>query len=208
MTRYAASERTGLADELLGVNPSAPTLCTGWTARDLAAHVVVRDRRPDAAAGILLKPFAAWTDRVRNEYRDRHSYAEIIDMIRHPPALSPMRIPILDEATNVIEFFVHREDVRRAQPGWEPRDVDEGLSRFLWARLPWLAKLRLRRVPGAITVTAPGFGSFTTGAGGPTAELTGQPAELLLYFFGRQRAARVTETGPNELVDQLRHLEG
>src|SRR5690349_453366 len=106
MTRYAPSERAGLADELLGVDPAAPTLCTGWTARDLAAHVVVRDRRPDAAPGVLLKPFAGWTDRVRDHYRDRHTYAELIEMVRNPPALSPIRIPLLDEVTNVIEFFV------------------------------------------------------------------------------------------------------
>ena len=51
MATPATMERRRFADELLAVGPDAPTLCTGWAARDLAAHVVLRDRRPDAMPG-------------------------------------------------------------------------------------------------------------------------------------------------------------
>jgi hypothetical protein len=36
--------------------------------------------------------------------------------------------------------------------------------------------------------------------GEPTARLSGPPGELLLYFFGRQRAAQVEVTGPAEAL--------
>ena len=37
-------ERAQLAQALLDVAPDAPTLCEGWQARHLAAHIVLRER--------------------------------------------------------------------------------------------------------------------------------------------------------------------
>ncbi|HEY0698515.1 MAG TPA: TIGR03085 family protein, partial [Micromonospora sp.] len=65
MSRYARSERLALADLMLALGPDAPTLNEGWDTRDLAAHLIVRERRPDAAAGILLRPLGAHAERVR-----------------------------------------------------------------------------------------------------------------------------------------------
>jgi uncharacterized protein (TIGR03085 family) len=203
----------GLADELLAAGPDAPTLCAGWITRDLAAHLVTRERRPDAGPGILLQPFAGWTDRVRNRYRDRYSYPELIDMIRQPVRWSPLRIPALDELTNVAEFFIHREDVRRAEPGWQPRQLDDGLAGTLWRPVPGLARRWLRRIPAEVTVTAPGFGTFTSGhhprrtgdgTGRAAVTVTGEPAELILFFFGRRQVARVEITGPDAVVARMR----
>ena len=52
MTSLAESERALFADLLAEVGPDAPTLCGDWTTRDLAAHLVVRERRLDATPGI------------------------------------------------------------------------------------------------------------------------------------------------------------
>ena len=49
----AQLERGRLCDLLLEVGPDAPTLCEGWTAADLAAHLVIRERKPLAAPGIV-----------------------------------------------------------------------------------------------------------------------------------------------------------
>uniref|UniRef100_UPI0025DDC77B maleylpyruvate isomerase family mycothiol-dependent enzyme n=1 Tax=uncultured Brevibacterium sp. TaxID=189678 RepID=UPI0025DDC77B len=51
MTNFARSERRSLAALLRTVGPDAPTLCEEWTTRDLAVHIVIRDRRPDALVG-------------------------------------------------------------------------------------------------------------------------------------------------------------
>ena len=50
---FAQIERQDLCTLFEDLGPDVPTLCEGWTARDLAAHLVVRERRPDAALGIL-----------------------------------------------------------------------------------------------------------------------------------------------------------
>src|SRR4029453_11831870 len=65
VTDYARRERRELADLLLAVGPDAPPLCAGWTARDLAAHLVIRERRPDATVAGLIPPLAGRVAHVR-----------------------------------------------------------------------------------------------------------------------------------------------
>jgi uncharacterized protein (TIGR03085 family) len=203
MPRYARIEREALADALIDAGPDAPTLCEGWTARDLAAHVVTRDRRPDASPGIMIKSLAGWTDRVRTGYRDGGSYADLVSKVRQPPRLSPMNVAALDETLNTVEFFIHTEDVRRGRPGWQPRPLDPGLAAHLWRRVAGMARLSLRRIAKPVRVESPGHGQFTVGDGEPAATLTGDPGELVLFLFGRQGAARVELTGDPDLVARL-----
>lgn len=121
MSTHAKRERLLLADLLEAAGPEAPTLCHGWTTRDLAAHVVVRERRPDAAAGVLLSPLKSRLDRVQSEFAEK-PYEELIQLIRTgPPRMSPFGLKQLDEAANTVEFYIHAEDVRRAQPDWSQR---------------------------------------------------------------------------------------
>ncbi|NDE57953.1 MAG: maleylpyruvate isomerase family mycothiol-dependent enzyme, partial [Acidimicrobiia bacterium] len=109
MNRPARNERHALCDLFLKVGPDAPTLCAGWTTRDLAAHLVVRETRPDAAGGILIRRLAPYGDRVRDKVA-RTDWTTLVDRVRNgPPRLSPMRIPALDDLTNTLEFFVHHE---------------------------------------------------------------------------------------------------
>jgi uncharacterized protein (TIGR03085 family) len=126
---YSHDERLALAALLEETGPGAPTLCTGWRTGDLAAHLVLRERRPDAAAGVLGGPLAGHTARVQRRLGERMTYAQLVQAFRNgPPRLSPLALPGMDEKANTVEYFVHYEDVRRAQPGWEPRDVAPGLS--------------------------------------------------------------------------------
>jgi uncharacterized protein (TIGR03085 family) len=203
----ARVERALLADLLVDVGPDQPTLCEGWTTRDLAAHLVVRDRRPDAAAGIVIKKLAPHNARVQGEVAKRR-WETLIDQIRHPPKLSMAGFGPTDRATNTSEFFIHLEDIRRAQPGWEPRGLTPELADALYSQLGFAAKMRLRRFPATIKINIPGYAEpLTTGAGGPELDLTGDPGELVLFLSGRQRVARVTLIGPDDLVDRLRNAK-
>ena len=198
----ARQERAALCDLFLEIGPDQPTLCTGWTTRDLAAHLVIRERRPDAAAGILLKPLAAWNERVRAATAAR-PYEEVVGLLRRPPLWSLGAVGPLDRATNTVEFFVHHEDVRRGQPDWQPRRLDPQTTRALWHSVRGLARLALRRFPASIEIHAPGSGDAPGGAGGPTVRVTGEPGELVLFLTGRQRAARVEITGPEDVTQRL-----
>jgi uncharacterized protein (TIGR03085 family) len=200
VTRFAPDERDALADLMITTGPDAPTLCAGWTVRDLAAHLVVRGTRMDAAAGITIKALAGHTGRVQAKTATQ-DWPDLVAKARRRPSWA---FGGLDEAANLAEYFVHHEDVRRAQPDWQPRELSPELSAALWSRIRLPARLALRRIPAAVAVTSPGYGSVITGRGGPDVELAGPPGELLLFLMGRQAHARVELTGPDEIVNSLR----
>ncbi len=217
---YAQDERAALAALLAETGPDAPTLCAGWQTVDLAAHLVLRERRPDAAAGVLGGPLAGYTARVQRSYLDKYSYPELIALFESgPPTLSPFAIPGADEAANTVEYFVHHEDVRRAAPGWTERELSDGLAQALWKRLKG-ARMFLRSAPTGVILAREGSGSGTPGGRPPTDGLvvtrhampsvtvTGSPAELTLWSMGRVSAARVTLDGPDDAVAKLTAWRG
>jgi len=133
---FARDERIALCDLLDETGPGAPTLCEGWRTLDLAAHLVLREHRPDAAAGVMGGPLASHTGRVQRTLIARHPYRQLVAEIRNgPPRLSVFAIPGMDERLNMVEYFVHHEDVRRGADGWQPREIGEGLADALWQRL-------------------------------------------------------------------------
>jgi uncharacterized protein (TIGR03085 family) len=203
VTGYARSERTALADALQAAGPDAPTLCTGWTTRDLAAHVVLREREPVAAAGILVKPLAGYLRR-RQQQRAALEYTELLGQLRRPPAWSPLSNRVTDESINVLEMYIHHEDVRRAQPKWRPRALAPGLQTALWKRITRTARFTLRKFPAALVVEWPEHGRVTAGAGGPEVRIRGNPGELVMFLTGRQAVADVTLTGPDASVERLK----
>ncbi|WP_326552851.1 TIGR03085 family metal-binding protein [Micromonospora sp. NBC_01813] len=204
MARFAQMERQALADLFLAVGPDAPTINEGWTTRDLAAHLVVRERRPDASPGIWLPVLRGYSERVRTELAAR-PFPDLVRMVRQPPVWSPLSNPITDELVNLMEFFIHHEDVRRAQPGWEPRDIPPGEQAALWKRVVGVSKLRLRRFTGAVRVVADGYGEVTTGTGGDPVLISAAPGELVMFLTGRQRVARVQIDCPAALEERLRN---
>jgi uncharacterized protein (TIGR03085 family) len=202
MTDYARRERRRLADLLLEVGPDRPTLCTGWTTRDLAAHLVVRDRRPDATAGILVPPLAGHGEHVRKQ-KAAEPFERVVEQMRNPPWWSPVSNRLMDELSNTVEFFVHHEDVRRGVPDWSPRVLDDGEQRALWKAVKLTGRMGLRKLHIPVLLKSPGFGETTIG-GNPVATLTGEPGELAMFLLGRQRAARVQVDGPPEVAERLR----
>jgi uncharacterized protein (TIGR03085 family) len=154
MSQYARSERRALADLLAVLGPDGATIIEGWSTRDLAAHLVVRDRRPDAGMGIILPPLSAYGERVRRSAAER-PYSQLVERVRRAPWWSLVSNPLTDELVNLAEFFIHHEDVRRAQPGWQPRELPADLQAGLWRRVRGgLARLALRRFPATVGVRA------------------------------------------------------
>jgi uncharacterized protein (TIGR03085 family) len=203
VTRLAQVERQALADLLLDLGPDQPTLCEGWTTRDLAAHVVTRERRPDASAGLVVPPLRGHLERVRRRIATR-PYVELVALVRVAPWWSPVSNPLVEPLTNTVEFFIHHEDVRRGQPDWQPRSLSPEHERALWPSVGLMGRLALRHFPATVVLRAPGYGERLVGAGGEQVHLTGPPGELAMFLSGRQRAARVELDGPPEAVTRLR----
>lgn len=184
-----------------GVGPDAPTLCEGWKTRDLAAHLVIREYRPDAAPGILFPFFASHTEKVQNQVAERNGWDELVGKLTAgPPVYSPLRL--LDPVANVAEMFIHHEDVRRAQPGWQPRSLEPALSKSLRRTLPLMARVTLAKTPGRVALRTPEGKTLLTVGQGPAVTVTGAPEELLLFAVGRQ--ARVEFDGDAAAVQAVR----
>ena len=199
----AAAERAALIDLLERVGPDAPTLCAGWRTRDLAAHVIVRERRPDAAPGVVIKPLAGLTDRAMRQYTER-PWSELLTLLRDgPPRWSPFSIDAVSDRANVAEFFVHHEDVRRGGPGWQPREPHAHRDAVLWKLVRNGARLFYRHSPVGVVLRRPDGGEHTARRGERTVTVVGEPGELLLHAFGRN-AVRVEFEGAPADIEALR----
>lgn len=209
MTGLALRERHALCETLQRVGPHAPTLCEGWRTQDLAAHLVLRERRPDAVAGILVPRLAGRTERVNTAYLEM-AWPDLVDLVRSgPPAWSPLRyLSALDDTVNLAEFVVHHEDVLRAAPDWTPdqaRPLSEPVQRALWNGLRLLGQALYRKAGVGVVLAAPLLGRKSvkgeTSAG--SVVLTAPPSELLLHAFGRGDKAQVDVFGPQSAVTRL-----
>ncbi|CQD10681.1 TIGR03085 family protein [Mycolicibacterium conceptionense] len=198
----AQRERAALVESMRAAGPDAPTLCEGWTARDLAAHLVVRERRLDAAPGILVPQLAGYTERVQQKVTEKTEWDALIDQIAGgPPLYSPFKL--LDPLVNVAEMFIHNEDVRRAQPGWEPRDLDDATVAALSRGIGAMARMSMGKSPARVALTTPQGKTLATVGSGPEVTVTGEPGELLMFAAGREQA-RVTFSGDDDAVAALR----
>ncbi|GAA4768643.1 TIGR03085 family metal-binding protein [Actinomycetospora chibensis] len=197
--QIADAERRDLADLLLKLGPDESTLCGDWTTRDLLAHLITRERRLDAAPGILIPPLAWWTERVQDSVA-HGDFGELVGTLRSgPPFWSPLALPPL-RAVDVQEFFIHHEDVRRARPGWSPRPPDEARDHQLWRMVGLLGRLTYRSSPVAVTLRRPDGAEHAVKSGPRTVILTGEPGELLLHAAGRDECVVHPEGEPADVA--------
>jgi uncharacterized protein (TIGR03085 family) len=192
----ADRERADLAGLLEKLGPDAPTCCAGWTTAHLAAHVVVRDRRPDAMPGYGLEQLSprlgGWAHHVEDRLRESTGYADVVAQVRAgAPRWSPMGWPGVGPLVNTTEFVIHHEDVRRARPGWTPRRLERADQDQLWRAVGFLARRAAGRGRTLVLRRADVPRTEKRVGSGPEKVLTGEPLELLLWLSGRKDVARV-----------------
>ncbi len=206
MTHLARTERDALCQTFLATGPDAPTLCSPWTTADLAAHLVVRERRPDLAAGLLVPALAQRLEDGQAGYAAK-PWPELVDLVRSgPPLWSPTRLGPVDEAVNLVEFVIHHEDVLRGDGAVGPRrEVSAQLSKAVWSTLSRMGRAFFRRTPTGVILKTPDGRTLqprsATDLG--TVVLEGEPVELLLAAYGRHRVAQLEVTGGPDAVGSL-----
>jgi uncharacterized protein (TIGR03085 family) len=204
VTTPARAERNALSDLFLEVGPDVPTLCEGWDARDLAAHLVVRERRPDTAPGLVIPAFAGHSEKVRVAATEQ-PWGELVGLVRGgPPVWNPMHLTAIDALVNTVEYFVHHEDVRRAQAGWTARALDPALEDALAASLGRMGRMLARRVEVGLVLAPDGRDRIRLRKGEPIVTISGPIGELVLFVYGRKDVARVELSGPADAVETVR----
>ncbi len=194
----ARKERAALVETLRATGPDAPTLCEGWNTRDLAAHLVVRERRLDAAPGILVPKLAGYTARVQDQVTASTDWSDLLAQVAAgPPLYSPFIL--IDRFANVTEMFIHHEDIRRAGTDWEPRVLDQETTDALAGRVGMFGRMTLSRAPARVSLTTREGKVLTTAGKGSPVTVSGDPGELLLFAAGRE-PARVSFDGDADAI--------
>lgn len=200
----ARRERLDLCETFERFGPDAPTLCTPWTTRELAAHLVVREGRPDLASGIWI-PFLA--DRTEREQAKvaAQPWVDLIEAVRSGrPSWHPTQLAAIDNAVNFAEMVIHHEDVLRGDGAVGPRrEPSAHLEAAAWALLSRLGRLLFRKAPDGVELHAQGRGPLTVSGGEATVHVTGAPVELLLAAYGRRRVAQIEVTGDEDAIARL-----
>jgi uncharacterized protein (TIGR03085 family) len=204
---FDAQERSALCDLFEELGANVPTLLKGWTAKDLASHLVLRER--DLIAGpclVLPGRFQRFAERRRVRLAEQREFEWLVARIRSGPPRGFFRLGWVRSVPNLNEFFVHQEDLRRAN-GLGPRDyLSPALEAALWRNVRVGSRYLSRRLHGVgLEISWAGADErMTVREAEPSVRLSGSPGELLLYIFGRQGAARVEVTGPAKAVATVR----
>ena len=200
------AERNALCDSLLALGPDAPTLCDPWRTRDLAAHLVLREHRPDLASGIWFAPLGGHMERGQAALA-AGDYTALVEKVRSgPPRWSPTHFAKVDALFNTTELVIHHEDALRGDGAVGPRrEVPERTSRATLSALRKSASLMFRRAGVGVRLEAPGADPITAGKGASVVTVSGAPVELLLVASGRMRVADVVLDGAPEDVETLKN---
>lgn len=175
------------------LGPDAPTLCEGWSTKDLAAHLWVRENRLDAAAGLFLSPLASHLDEVTAQVLER-DFDDLVDAWgRGAGKINPFRY--VDSLLNGAEHFVHHEDIRRANGRTEERDFSQAVIEQLHTQLKRMAPGMLAKSTMPVVLEPAGFQPLVTAdkngvakKGDAVVRVRGSVPELLLWAFGRDAA--------------------
>ena len=201
MPSLARRARLALCDPALQEGPAAPTLCDPWDGRRLAAHLLVRERQPVAAAGIQISALNGLNEGAMDRLEGK-DFGLLVERLRRPPSI-PFALPGLDRVVNTLEYFTHHEDVRRAQPEWSPRVLDDADEATIWTLLTVAGRGMARRT-GVPVVIESGDRSATLRRGTDPVIMRGRPSELALALQGRQRVADVEYDGPADSASRVR----
>lgn len=202
-------DRDLLVDALEAAGPEAPTLCEGWRARHLAAHVVLRESSPLEAARIGLPALRVAGERALERAADRAASPEgwatlLARLAAGPRPVSPVAWG--GDATNLLELVVHTEDVRRGAGPVPPLRREPDHEEAVFDQLRRAARLSYRRSPVGVVLVVPGGRRARVRSpreGHGTVVVRGGVVELALHATGRGAAADVTLEGSPRDLDAL-----
>ena len=92
------------------------------------------------------------------------------DLLAKVRQRSPLLVGPMDDWFNTAEFFVHAEDVRRAQPGWTPLPVDGRREGVLWRVLRRTGRAFFRHATVGVVLALPDGRTHTVRDGSPAVD--------------------------------------
>lgn len=201
MERWDQVELAALLATLRATEPRTPTVCEGWEARHMAAHLYLRKHRPWRA---YTQGEASELAELAEEAADPARYATLIDEFAAPAArLTPMALAEgpLGNLTNHLEYVIHHEDVRRGAGPVEPYARSADQNDAIFGALGAFSRMGLKQVPVGVVLVVPGGRRKVVRKAPDSVAVIGAPVELALVVSGRRRAADVEVVGADDAVE-------
>ena len=86
---------------------------------------------------------------MQNRLATSTTWEDLVELFASgPPALSVFKV--LDPVASIHEMFVHHEDVRRAQTGWEPRELDASTAAAVKRRVAIISRAGMSKSMAAV----------------------------------------------------------
>lgn len=206
MTSFAKTERNAICQTLRQLGPDQPTLCQGWTTKDLLVHLIVRENRPDAAVGLFIPFLSSYTESISSKYKEK-TFEELITIFENgPKSPSPFSLPKVDELANSFEFLVHHEDILRAQNDYQTRELTEEEAKFIWSRFTKSAVFFMRKVKVGV-VAKTDQGTYTLKRGDDVVTISGNIIDLVMFTFGRQSKTNLSFEGNPSAIERLKNSD-
>lgn len=200
MTRWDLVERQHLVTTLAAADPLAPTLCEGWQARHLAAHLYLRRHQP-------WRTFQQGEDSVFAELAEHATnpvaYQDLVRRFAAPPppvSLMALSDGPLGPVTNTTEYVIHHEDIRRGAGPVPARTLPAEHADALFDAVVQFSRLALRGLEVGVVLAVPGGRRRVVKRAADSVAVIGTPVELALVTSGRVRAADVEILGSDEAV--------
>lgn len=218
-------QRKILIDLLSTLSPvqwAAESLCTGWDTKDLVAHLIVRERNPFAAIGLVMPRFKGVHDRAMARMASRPIPELLTTLAAGPPLWAKVG------QVHIGEDWIHTQDIIRGQAGSIDPDreltPDSGnghptLVLALTKACDRFAPFVLRNVEGPFRVLLTDGQLWrrtwlvrphnrlaipaANASINPDVTVTGEVGEILLFLTGRGHHARVTVSGQPEAIRTL-----
>lgn len=188
--------RASLCDTFDEVGALAPTNCEGWLAQDLAAHLWLRERRPDALPGIGWPRFSAYTSRVQVEALHRHGFSRLVSDLRRaasPTGMGPLALA---------EFLIHGIDV--ARPNGIEHELSAGDEARIWPYTDMFCRRIVSRFGGRAVIHPTTGRPLALGRGDRPVLISGAPSEILYFVSGRLDHAHVELVAEPESLARFR----
>ena len=196
---HIEAARRSLAALLEGLSPAqweAPSLCSEWRVRDVAAHVAMTPAGApstwEIVSGVVRARGDLWgfgRDVARGWGADR-TQADVVAILDREAA--SRRMPVVTTTANILlDVLVHSQDIAVPLDIDHPVPTDAGLAAFhrIWS-MGWPFHAR-KRLAGVTLAASDADVRMDVGP-----EVRGPLAALLLLTTGRAAAARAQLEGP------------
>ncbi|WP_084677336.1 maleylpyruvate isomerase family mycothiol-dependent enzyme [Yaniella halotolerans] len=205
---FVAASRAAFVAALYAAGPNEPTLVDQWQTQHLAASVYLRENPHQVtsrASGTSSATMNTAIEKLAEESSSRKAFYNLVRKIgdgaesqsagQRPSLFKRIRNSMKqrrhETESLLLEFFVHTEDIRRAQSRWAPRKLSDTYASALFEQLREQARKYYGNAKTGYVLVRTNGERIVAKRGTTLTYVTGPAGELVLHALGRPDHALV-----------------